>query len=399
MKSILSGKTLSTGLAIFSMFFGAGNLMFPIAVGLRSGDATLWAMAGFIVTAIMLPTLGLSSMILFEGDYEKFFGRLGTIPGYALTLLCMLVIGPMIAMPRIVTLSHTMISPFIPEMPSLVFSILFLGLTFLATYKESKIMDILGYVISPTLLISLLIIIIKGITTGTEMTVTGQNPTTLFWENLQYGYNTLDVLGGVFFASIVLSVLHKTVSFSGSKAERTRQYATMSLQAGAIGTSLLGIIYLGLSYLGAYFGHGLEGINEGQIFSEISHRVVGTHGAFIIATAVLMACFSTIIALSAIFAEYVQKTLSNNRLSYVQSLVVTLVATLIPAYYDLGTILEYSAELIVLFYPAIIMLVLVNLAYKLFGFTPVKIPVALTVALSLASKLGYLNSLFNLFSY
>lgn len=144
MKNILFIKTISTGLAIFGMFFGAGNLMFPIAVGLRSGDATLWGMAGFLITVVVLPTLGLVSMILFDGDYESFFGRLGKIPGFFVTLLCLLVIGPLIAMPRIVTLSHTMIAPFIPAIPSIVFSIIFLGLTFLTTYKKKQNYELNG---------------------------------------------------------------------------------------------------------------------------------------------------------------------------------------------------------------------------------------------------------------
>lgn len=383
MKNILAGKTISTGLAIFSMFFGAGNLMYPIAVGLVSGDATLWGMAGFIVTTVILPTLGLVSMILFDGDYEVFFGRLGKVPGFLVTLLCMLVIGPMIAMPRIVTLSHIMIAPFIPAIPSIVFSIIFLGLTFLTTYKESKIMDLLGNIISPILLTSLSIIIAKGFFGGNEFTITGQDPFKMFWTNLEYGYNTLDVLGGIFFASIVLSILHRTIAFQGTKEERARKYASLSLQAGAIGTSLLAIIYVGLGYLGAYFGHGLEDLNEGALFSTISHRVIGTNGAFIIATAVLMACFSTIIALAAVFAEYLQKTLFRNRITYVQALIIALIATMIPAYHDLGTILLYSKKLTVLFYPAIIVLILINLAYKLFGFKPVKIPVAITLLISI----------------
>ena len=383
MKNILFIKTISTGLAIFGMFFGAGNLMFPIALGLRSRDATLWGMAGFLITVVVLPTLGLVSMILFDGDYESFFGRLGKIPGFFVTLLCLLVIGPLIAMPRIVTLSHTMIAPFIPAIPSIVFSIIFLGLTFLTTYKKSKIMNLMGNFISPILLISLSIIIIKGFLNKQTFTITGQDPFNAFTSNLKYNYNTLDVLGGIFFASIILSILHRTITFEGTKKEQTRKYASLSLQAGAIGTSLLAIVYTGLAYLGAYFGHGLENLNEGELFSTISHRIIGANGAFIIATTVLMACFSTIIVLAAIFSEYLQKTLLRNQITYIQALSMTLLATIIPAYYDLGTILEYSAKLIILFYPAIIVLTLANLAYKLFDFKPVKLPVAITLLVSI----------------
>ena len=149
MRSFFSPQILSNGLAIFSMFFGAGNLMFPISVGLMAGDATPWAMAGFLLSTVVLPTLGLTSMILFNGDYAAFFKRIGNIPGFSLGLLSMLVIGPMIAMPRIVSLSYTMMSPFMPHVSLFVFSLVFLALSFAATYKESKLLDILGYFISP----------------------------------------------------------------------------------------------------------------------------------------------------------------------------------------------------------------------------------------------------------
>ena len=115
MNNKATSKTVFTaGLAIFSMLFGAGNLIYPLYVGMVSGDLNTWGMCGFLLTAALLPILGFIAMLLFNGDYNSFFNRLGPLVGQILIFLSMLIIGPLIAIPRITTLSHTMIAPFIP---------------------------------------------------------------------------------------------------------------------------------------------------------------------------------------------------------------------------------------------------------------------------------------------
>lgn len=385
----MSSLLITTSLAIFSMLFGAGNLMFPINVGLTAGSQYLIAISAFMITAILLPLVGIVTIILFNGDYEAFFNRLGTYPGTLMALACLLTVGPLIAMPRIVTLSYTMISPFIPSVSMELFSLVFLGATFLATVRENKIMDVLGNIISPILLVSLLIIIGKAIM-GIGVTQNPQIPTlTLIWQNIKYGYQTLDVLAGIFFGSIVLTILKQNFAEKNNKADQ-QELALISLKAGAIGTALLGLIYLGLSYLGAYFGSGEQislAKNEGQLFSAISFQVLGAHGAFVISTAVLMACFSTIIALAAVFADYLHTVVFKRKLAYSTALLITLIATFVISYSGLDAILKYSAPFIEVGYPILIVLMFCNLAYKIFGFKPVKIPVLATLVLSLFTYL------------
>lgn len=380
MKRFFNAEIVTAGLAVFSMFFGAGNLMFPIRVGLVAGDKIPWAMLGFSLSAVLLPLIGLIGIILFQGDYTSFFYRIGRIPGFLFLFFCVNIIGPITAMPRIVTLSHTVIEPFAPFMSPATFSIIFLSLTFLATYKESKIIDLLGRIISPLLLISLFIIIIKGYITGLNFTTTEQVESTMFWENLVFGYQTLDLLGGIFFSSILITILQKSKSVSENNF---KQLALFCLKSGLIGVGFLGLIYLGLSYIGAYFGHGLENINPGKLFSAVSFKIMGTHGALIIALAVLMACFSTIIALAAIYAEFLNIQIFRGRLGYFRALVITLALTLVSSIFGLDFILTSSKPLIIITYPALVVLTLANIAYKLFNFTYIKTPVAITLIISL----------------
>ena len=381
MKKLLKSDTVNIGLAIFSMLFGAGNLMYPIKVGMSSGSLNFLGMLGFALTAVLLPVFGLTAMILFDGDYRKFFARLGNKTGRCFVVACMLIIGPVIVIPRIVTLSHIMMFPFLPEMSNLVFALGFLGVTFLLTFRESKIVELLGKYISPALLISLLIIIVKGlIFPGEAIEQVTNAPFNIFTENLIRGYETLDLLGGLFFASIVLTILRN--KFSTEVNKNPKMLVSISLKAGLIGTSLLGLIYIGLSYLGVYHGFGLEAVNLGELFREISFRVLGKYGSFVIGTAVLMACFSTSIALSAILAEFIRDEF-NHKIKFVNALAITLLASLPLSVYGLGAVLKLTGGPITFIgYPILITITLVNIAYKLIGFKPIKLPVAITAVIS-----------------
>ena len=381
---------VSVALAIFSMLFGAGNLIYPLAVGRDSGLLTLYGMIGFILTSVLLPIVGLVAMILFDGDYETFFNRLGKLPGRLIIFASILIIGPLIAIPRIVSLSHIMIAPFIPvaffqtinPYSSFVFGIIFLGITFLAAFRESKIVDILGKFIGPALLVSLIIVITTGILTASTPTQAIDSAFALFKSNFIRGYETLDLLGTIFFTSIVITILKKTIGTE----YKTHELALVGFKSGILGVSLLGLVYIGMSILGAFHGHGLDHVHAGELFRVIAFRVLGSGGAAIIGTAVLMACLSTSIALSVVVAEYIQKMIFRNNIDYVPALVVTLLACMPLSTFGLGSVLALTGGPIVYIgYPILIATTFCNVAYKLFNFRPIKLPVLVTFVVALIS--------------
>lgn len=391
MKKLLESNIISTGLAIFSMLFGAGNLMYPLAVGINAGDKNIYGILGFILTAVILPIAGFIGMMLFNGNYNTFFNRLGKHTGGIIIALCMLILGPLITIPRLTTLSHIMITPFLPiavltqinPLSSFLFSLIFLSVTFLLTYKENNIVDILGLVISPLLLMSLIIIIVKGLITADTAIVNTQLPLEVFKENLLLGYQTLDLLGAIFFSSIVITLLKNKMG--KSIQNNPKALAVIGFKAGLIGVSLLGIVYVGMSLLGVYHGHGFEHANAGVLFQLIALKIMGSHGAIIIATAVLMACLSTSIALSAVVAEYVHSELLTKRISYAACLAIVLVLCIPMSTAGLDTVLMYTGGILTFVgYPVLIALTFANILYKLCGFKPVKIPVFLTFIITLA---------------
>jgi branched-chain amino acid:cation transporter, LIVCS family len=185
----------------------------------------------------------------------------------------MLIIGPLVAIPRIVTLAHIMVAPFIGNISLPLFTVLFLVVTFLGTYKESRIINLLGNIISPLLLLSLVIIIVKGLLFRGEM-VQGiaESCLTLFWESIKIGYKTLDMVGAIFFSSIVITLLRETLKDQSEKS--LKKLALMGLKAGLLGVSLLAVVYLGMSYLGVFHGVGLGNLNEGELLKIIIFRFI-----------------------------------------------------------------------------------------------------------------------------
>ena len=382
-------QIISIGLAIFSMLFGAGNLICPLQVGMECGDVTLYGLAGFMLTAVCLQIAGLIGILLFDGNYKSFFYRLGTFPGGLILFTSMMMIGPVLAIPRTVALSHIMLAPFLPGFlqqvttgSSFVFAILFFGLTFLATFRQNKIVTILGNIISPLLLVSLLIIIASGLWNADAMTPCNYNALEAFKVNFIRGYETLDLISAIFFATIVLSLLKRTIGSDYNP----RVIATIGLQSGMVGIFLLGIIYIGLIALGAYYGLGIGSVNAGELLRYIAFRVLGLYGAFLVGVAVLMACLSTAIALSAVVAEYVERTLFRKHISFFMALVMVLIASIPLATFGLDKVLALTARpILYIGYPVLITLTMCNIAYKVRDFKFVKIPVLIAFIAALIS--------------
>src|SRR3989339_547657 len=387
MKDYNQSSVLTVGLAIFSMLFGAGNIIYPIKCGVITGSQNYIGVAGFILTGVFLPIIGLITMVLFEGDYRKFFYRIGNIPGTIAIFYCMFILGPLIAMPRCITVPFEMLKPFMPGINLPLFSVLFATITFLMSYKQSKILNLLGNVFSPFLLISLAIIAGKGLWQADHVHAASVPLVTVFLEQCMYGFQTLDLLGGLFFAYIVLRILK---SNSQSEEINTKDLAIISLKSGLIAGVLLMLVYVAFSYLGAYYADLVTvDMNGAEMFRIISLHILNKHSIFIIMMAVLMACLSTITALAAVFAEYLHHELFNKKLNYVTCLILTMVVTTVISNFGLSNILHYSMPIILIGYPIITAITICNLAYVLFEFEYIKLPVALSALVTTSMMLYF----------
>ncbi len=385
MKRFFNKEILITGFAVFAMFFGAGNSVFPLEIGRDTGIYNIYAIAGLLLTAVIMPFIGLISMIFFDGDYKAFFYRIGKIPGFIVIVTVLFIIGPFSAMPRCITLSHAALKLYFPGLSLFVFSLISALLIFVLTVRESKLLDILGYYLSPILIVSLAVVIIKTLLSGSTAGLGRLDITNLFAYGFIEGYKTMDLFAAIFFASVVLGILRKTLVIKTSKDTHSLELKTF--RVSCVAAVLLGAAYIGMSYAAAFQGNVLLGVPAEELLVTIAYNVMGSAFGVFASAIVALACLTTAITLAVLFAEFMRSELFNNKINYLTSLVITLIVTTYYANLGFGKIVEYAGPFLEIAYPSIIVLALVNIAYKAFNFKYVMIPVYLTFVLSLGYKL------------
>jgi len=374
---------IATGLAMFSMFFGAGNVVFPLALGQIAQDQNFYAILGMLITAVGVPFVGLMAMMLFDGDYDAFFARIGKLPGFLVVLFIMGLIGPFGAIPRCIALSYSTAKIFLPDVFSLpVFSIISCMVIWLFTIKRNSIIDTLGYVLTPLLIGSLAIIIVKGVFTAPSAPETDHGVLMIFLKGLRDGYQTMDLLGAFFFSSVIIECLRDGMDYKNVSHHRLMKTIFKSVMIGAF---LLSITYIGFSYVAAFHSETLEGIPSDELISLVAIHILGPNAAIVACLAVVLACLTTAIALTAVFAEFIHKDIAFDKINYNSSLILTLIAAFLVSTLDFKGIVGLLAPILQICYPALLVLSLLNIFYKLYDFKPVKAPVLITLILSIGA--------------
>lgn len=373
--------TLTTGLAMFSMLFGAGNIVFALAVGQYAQDKNFFAILGLLITAVGVPFLGLIAMTLFNGDYKTFFDRIGKVPGFVVATIILGLIGPFGAIPRCIALSYSTSKMYLPDISLPLFSVFACLFIFLCTFRRTSILDIMGYILTPLKLGSLSFIIIKGLFSSPEAPMATHNELAVFLKGLKDGYQTMDLLATFFFCSVVLDCLRKNIDVSDSS--NYKKLIGITLKACCIGAGLLATIYVGFSYVAAAYSGTLGHVSPEDLISQIAIQVLGHNAGLVVSFTVTLACLTTAIALTTVFAEFIHKDLTNNKLSYPIALIISLLITYGVSTLNFTGIISLLAPILQLCYPALITLCLVNILHKLYQFQPVKIPVIVVFAGSL----------------
>lgn len=381
MQTKTSSNTFATGLAIFSMFFGAGNVVFPLAIGQWAQNHNIFAILGLLITGVGVPLLGLVAMTLFNGNYAHFFERIGKVPGFLVTVVILGLIGPFGAIPRCIALSYSTINFYFSNTHLTLFSFVSCVVIYLFTFRKNSILNVLGYVLTPFLLFCLGVIIVKGIGGSSPAPIADHNATQVFFQGLYAGYQTMDLIGAFFFSSVVLSCLENDVNPNDNKTYGRLIYLT--LKAGAIASLLLGIIYIGFSYIAAFNSTLLEGVPHDELIGVVAQHVLGSYGGIIASLAVVLASLTTAIALSSVFAEFLHNDITRGKWGYQVSLIVTLILSFGISTLKFNGIAAVLTPVLQICYPALITLSVLNLLHKLHHFQPVKIPVLVVFLLSI----------------
>lgn len=368
MKTKAKSTTLLTGLTMFKMFFGAGNIVFSLAIGLYAQSMNIWALLGLLITAVIVPFTGVMAMSFYNGDNRSFFDRAGKIPGFLFIICILAVIGPFGAMPRCITLSYSAFQMLVPQTSLWIFGLLACAFIFFCTVKKSRFMQILGYIFAPALLVLIAIIIAKGLWSAPPLQPSDLSAGQAFTHGLKEGYNTLDLLPAFFFSSIVLGLLKKNhpEHFEGEGNER--KLFKVMLKASGVGAFLLGSIYIGFSFLAAHYSQNLVGVKPEVLFNTLAWTVIGPLGGAFTCLCVLVSCIATTIALTAVCSDFLHKEIFKERFDYRIWVVLTLAITYAFCFIGFSGIVSMLAPILQIGYPALIMLTLMNISHKVFNF-------------------------------
>lgn len=355
---------LMTGLAMFSMFFGAGNVIFPLVIGQYAQDQTGFAIAGLLLTAVLMPFAGLIAIILFDGDYRAFFNRIGKMPGLLLASFIITLLGPLGSTPRCIALAYSTFKMSFSFLSPLWFNIVACGLIFLFTFRKNRIMNLLGYVLTPLLLLSLGMIIFKGLMTPGATAHIEQSAFATFMYGLKEGYNTMDLLAALFFSSVILASLKRKIK-SDHQPYTHGQLLSLAFKSSLIGAALLALTYTGFSYIAAQHGGDLDPDHSDQLLGALTLKIIGSSAGFWVNITIALACLTTAIALISVFADFLRKDLLQEKISYELSLILSLIATFFVANFEFSGISAFLGPVLQICYPALIALTLFNIVYAL----------------------------------
>lgn len=378
---------LSTGFALFSMFFGSGNLVFPLVVGQESQGHTLLAAIGIISTGVIVPFLGVFGMMLYKGDIDQFFGCFGKKGIFTFSLLSLALMGPFGVMARCLTVAHGALLLLLPSLSLPVTSLLLCALIYFLAVNKNKIVTILGTYLTPFLLGSILLIAYFGLT-GTETSFNVETGATAF-EALKngffQGYQTMDLLAAFFFSKFIIAFLYKHYT---TEQEEKAMYRTF-FKGSMIGAGLLGFVYLALVFLGWMYSPELANTPPQEMLGRIAFESLGAYAGPCVCLAVVLACVTTAIVLTSLFAEFLQKDVMQNKLKHSHSLLITLAIGFLVSTLDFGGIARFLGPLLETVYPALIVLTAVNIFNRFWSLTATHWPFTLTLVAKMFAARGF----------
>lgn len=343
-----------SGLALFAIFFGAGNLIFPPYLGVTTGDGWFATMCGFLLADPVIPILTVF-ITAFAGGRAVDLGK-RVSPGFAklLSLVAIICIGPAFAIPRTAATTHEVgVMPFFPNAPAFITSIVFFAITFALAYKESGVVDIIGKYITPALLIFLVLIIAKAIITPVGAIVPVEHDGGFFVSGFYEGYQTLDALAAPLFTGIVVADLIRKGYGEVSEKER-RSFIMM---VGLVCFVALAVVYGGLTYLGAQ-GSSMFTADDSrvEILVALVGMLFGNFGKVALGLAVALACLTTSVGLTSAAGNFFED-ISNGKIKYGVTVVVVTVISFALSLFGVDAIIALAGPVLTIVYPIIIALV------------------------------------------
>ncbi|MGE6256388.1 branched-chain amino acid transport system II carrier protein [Heyndrickxia sporothermodurans] len=356
------------GVMLFALFFGAGNLIFPAQLGQNAGTNVWPAVIGFLITGVGLPFLGILVMgVSGTRNLQELSSRIHPIYGIIFTSLLYLTIGPFFAAPRTGAVAYDIgISPFVGkefgQAGLLIFTILFFAITLWFSLNPAKLVDRVGKILSPGIIILLILLLIMVIVKPMGSIEAPQEAyaSGAFMKGFTEGYNTMDALASLVFGIIVIN------SIRAMGVKSTRGILAATAKSGTVAITFLGIIYVGIAYLGATstqkFGLFETG---GPVLGSAASHYFGMAGTIMLSIVILLACLTTSIGLMTACGEYFHTLFP--KISYKVFVTFFTTVTFIIANFGLANIINYSIPVLMFLYPLAIVLMLLTFLSPLYN--------------------------------
>ena len=386
-------ELLITSFALFSLFFGAGNLLLPPLLGYNSGDDWVWVTFGFMITAVVIPILGILAHARLQGTLFDFGKKVS--PTFSL-IYCILiyVIAVAIPSPRTAAATHEIaVFPAFGTSP-LVTSAIYFSLVLVFVLNRSKILSLIGKFLTPFIVIMLLAVISIGLFSSEFNTGISQFETPIATGILE-GYQTFDAIGAV----VVGAVIIISLNFKNMAVEAYSSKRTLIRKSGFIAGLGLFIIYAGLISVGAYFGSELSinaelssDMQRANLLRDISIASLGEFGNTVLSILISLACFTTAIGIVAGTADYFKGLLNDSQVVYVITAILASGLGVLVGQLDFNSIIVVAIPVLLFIYPITIVLILLNVLPEKFA-TPIvfRAVVIITFVFSIPDVVGFIS--------
>jgi LIVCS family branched-chain amino acid:cation transporter len=347
-----SKQTLVIAFALFSLFFGAGNLILPPYLGYNAGDGWFWVLIGFSISAVIIPILAIYGHAKLQGTILDFANKVS--PTFAI-LFSILIYLIAIALPSPRTASFTYemaIEPFF-QISSLELSSIYFALVLVFVLNRNRMLSIIGKFLTPLIVCILLIIICLGLFTEVA-SVRDSIFNNSFAEGILEGYQTFDAIGGVVVGGVVVISLSLQGEFNYEEKKR------MIIRSGLFAGLGLFLIYGGLIVLGAHNSNVLVIDNRTELLSVLSIQTLGNIGNVFLSVLIALACFTTAVGIVTGTADFVKGLIGNSQKAYIITAIIASVLGVIIGQFNVHYIINIALPILMFIYPMTIVLIILN---------------------------------------
>ena len=356
----MSNSIFLLGFSIFAMFFGSGNLVFPMQIG--SQCLNLWQVGflGLLISGIIIPFAGVFAIKRYHGSYDQFFKELGFGANIIIPLILLSLLGSFGVVPRCITVAFGGFHVFDPSIPLWVFSLIFSLICFLVGLKDTRMLNVIGKFMTPVKLATLSLIVAVGVIISPALPITtNYTYCSAFELGLVQGYQTMDLIAGFFFASLIF----KHIEQQCVEGVSHKVIFWISAKASLIGASVIAIAYCGLVYLGASYVDVIANVSPTEMLPTITKHLLGKYSTIVIALAMGFSCLATATALNNLYADFLRNTLKLRSEFFSWILGGTTIISFALSLLDFKGISALLTPVLVVIYPGLIGYTIASLIY------------------------------------